>query len=109
MNKPVEKKPGKWDNSDFFCNDLPTNPKPELGKILVTGASGYIGGRLVPELINRGYQVKVMVRRFSPEYAQRWPEAEIVVADALDFNSLKQALKGIHTAYYLVSVAKQFT
>ena len=37
-------------------------PRPELGKILVTGATGYIGGRLVPELLARGYTVRIMVR-----------------------------------------------
>ena len=88
--------------TDFFCNDLPTMPRPETGRILVTGASGYIGGRLVPELINRGYDVRVMVRGMSPEYKQRWPEAEIVEADAHDPESLEKALCGVTTAYYLI-------
>lgn len=70
--------------------------------ILVTGASGYIGGRLVPELLARGYRVRVMVRAPSPEYQARWPSAEIAVADLLDPQSLEHALDGIHTAYYLV-------
>ena len=50
------------DSQEFFCFDLPTQPLPGTGKILVTGASGYIGGRLVSELLARGYQVRVMVR-----------------------------------------------
>ena len=87
---------------ELFCKDLPTLPKPEIGKILVTGATGYIGGRLVPELLARGYQVRVMVRKASPEHKERWPDAEVVVGDALDFNSLKMAMEGIHTAYYLM-------
>lgn len=86
----------------LFCSDLPTAPKPELGKILVTGATGYIGGRLVPELLARGYRVRVMVRSASPEHQQRWPTAEIVEADALKPTSLKKALAGIHSAYYLI-------
>jgi len=73
-----------------------------MGKILVTGASGYIGGRLVPELLARGYQVRAMVRAASPEHEARWPRAEIVVADALEPGDLKRALKGVHTAYYLI-------
>lgn len=92
----------KWDNEDLFCHDLPSNPQPEIGKVLVTGATGYIGGRLVPELLSRGYRVRVMVRAISPEQRELWPEAEIVAADALEIESLKVAVEGIHTAYYLI-------
>ncbi len=90
------------ESSDLFCNDLPTKFRPETGKILVTGAGGYIGGRLVPELIARGYSVRVMVRVRSPEYNERWPGAEITIADARDYDSLKRALEGIDTAYFLI-------
>ncbi len=89
-------------DSDLFCRDLPSRPQPEMGKILVTGATGYVGGRLAPELLARGYHVRVMVRAASDELEQRWPGAEIVVADALDPDSLGTALHGIHTAYYLL-------
>ncbi len=89
-------------DSDLFCYDLPSRPQPEMGKILVTGATGYIGGRLVPELLARGYRVRVMMRAASDEHKQRWPSAEIVVADALDPNGLKTAMEGIHAAYYLI-------
>lgn len=68
----------------------------------MTGATGYIGGRLVPELLARGYKVRVMVRAASPEHKERWPDAEIIVAEALELDSLKKALKGVHTAYYLI-------
>ena len=88
--------------SDLFCHDLPSRPQPEIGEILVTGATGYIGGRLVPELLARGYHVKVMVRAASPEHEDRWPDAEIVVADSLELDSLKKALEEVHTAYYLI-------
>ncbi len=92
------------DPNDLFCNLLPSNPDPHSGKILVTGASGYIGGRLVPELLARGYQVRAMVRKDSPEYRARWPRAEIAVADALekDIESLQKALEGIGAAFYLL-------
>jgi len=90
------------DTGYSFCEDLPTTPCPEIGKILVTGATGYIGGRLVPELLARGYDVRIMVRAVSPELKERWPAAEIAVADALDLDSLKKAFQGVHTAYYLI-------
>ncbi len=90
------------ESGDLFCTDLLTKFRPETGKILVTGASGYIGGRLVPELIARGYSVRVMVRAMFAEYKDRWPGAEIVVADAHDYDSLKKAFQGIDTAYFLI-------
>ncbi|MBT3314453.1 MAG: DUF2867 domain-containing protein [Anaerolineae bacterium] len=86
----------------FFCQDLPSTPTPDIGKILITGATGYVGGRLIPELIHRGYKVRIMVRAFSPVYKERWPNAEIVVADVQDEDALRKALDDIHTAYYLI-------
>jgi uncharacterized protein YbjT (DUF2867 family) len=90
------------EENPLFCHDLPSRPLAEMGKILVTGASGYIGGRLVPELLARGYKLKVMVRASSPEYHELWPDVEVVAADALDVNPLRIALEGIDTAYYLI-------
>lgn len=88
--------------SDLFCHDLPSRPLAGTGKILVTGASGYIGGRLVPELLARGYKVRVMARAPSPAYQELWPDAEIVAADALNPDQLEVALRDIDTAYYLI-------
>ncbi len=90
------------DANYHFCRDLPTTPLPEAGRILVTGATGYIGGRLVPELLERGYRVRVMVRGIAPEILERWPDVEVAIADALDIDSLMRALEGVHTAYYLI-------
>jgi len=91
-----------WNSEDLFCHDLSTRPQPEIGRILVTGATGYIGGRLVPELLARGYRVRVMVRAASQEHAERWPDVEIVVADAHDFGDLSRAMEGCSTAYFLI-------
>jgi len=87
---------------DLYCRDLPTHPLPGMGKILITGASGYVGGRLVPELLARGYRVRLMVRGTPEAYQQIWPASEVVVADASQANQLARALKDIDTAYYLI-------
>ena len=87
---------------ELLCAGLPTTPRADMGTILVAGATGYIGGRLVPELIGRGYKVRVMVRAPSPEHVERWPEAEVVVADALEADPVSRALEGIHTVFYLI-------
>lgn len=90
------------EDGKLYCRDLPSQPDPSVGIVLVTGGTGYIGGRLIPELLARGYRVRVMVRGRLPEHAERWPNAEVVVADACNFESLCAALKGVHTAYYLI-------
>ncbi len=71
--------------------------------VLVTGATGYIGGRLIPELLKNGYRVRVMAR--SPRHlADRdWAEqVEIVQGDAANIESLMAALQDIDVAYYLI-------
>jgi uncharacterized protein YbjT (DUF2867 family) len=69
-------------------------------RILVVGASGYIGGRLVPLLQARGHDLVLMSRDARP-LAARFPEARAVAADLLDPATLPVALEGINTAYYL--------
>ncbi len=88
--------------NDFWCQNLPTRQITDGGIVLVTGASGYIGGRLVPQLIQRGYRVRVMVRGDTENYHDVWPEAEVVQGDALDLPSLKRAMAGVYRAYYLI-------
>ncbi|VGO12211.1 3 beta-hydroxysteroid dehydrogenase/Delta 5--_4-isomerase [Pontiella desulfatans] len=87
---------------ELVSAELPTEPCPDMGRVLVAGATGYIGGRLVPELIGRGYKVRVMVRAESPEHEDRWPDAEVAVADALIEDEVSEALEGVDTAYYLI-------
>jgi uncharacterized protein YbjT (DUF2867 family) len=70
--------------------------------ILLTGASGYVGGRLLKALEAKGYRVRCLARR--PEFLQPRVSAstEIVQGDVLDVASLPAAMQGIDTAYYLV-------
>src|SRR3989338_4201087 len=90
------------ETSDIFCDDLPSAPLSEAGKILVSGASGYIGGRLVPELLHRGYKVRALVRGDPLTYRSIWPGAQVVRSDALNKEEIRSALYGIDTAYYLI-------
>jgi uncharacterized protein YbjT (DUF2867 family) len=69
-------------------------------RILVVGASGYIGGRLVPLLRSRGDDLVLMSRDARP-LAARFPDARVVAADLLDAATLAPALEGIDVAYYL--------
>jgi uncharacterized protein YbjT (DUF2867 family) len=88
--------------ADIVCDELPTIPLQGDVKVLVTGASGYIGGRLVRELSARGYKVRTMVRSHAVHYQNLWPGVEVVIADALNPQTLETALNGIHTAFYLI-------
>ncbi|MCP5522216.1 MAG: SDR family oxidoreductase [Verrucomicrobiales bacterium] len=72
------------------------------GRILVTGATDYVGGRLVPELVARGHRVRVLLRTASPSAEERFAGAERSVGDALDPASLADALKGVDTVCYLI-------
>jgi uncharacterized protein YbjT (DUF2867 family) len=73
------------------------------GPILVTGATGYIGGRLVPCLLEAGYSVRCLVRDPSRLQGRSWVDnIEVRAGDALRAETLAPALAGITTAYYLV-------
>ena len=71
--------------------------------VLVTGATGYIGGRLVPRLLEAGQQVRCFVR--DPERLRGFAwfkQVEVAEGDALEAVSLAKAMQGMTTAYYLI-------
>lgn len=73
--------------------------------ILVTGGTGYVGGRLIPRLLNEGHAVRAMVRSPQRLAARPWgqhPGLEIVAGDALDEKSFIAAGKGCFAAFYLI-------
>jgi len=69
-------------------------------KVLVTGAGGFIGSRLVIELLSRGHEVRCASRR--PESLSLPSKAQTIRADLLDPTTLKPALRNVEAAYYLV-------
>ncbi len=72
-------------------------------RCLVTGASGYIGGRLVPELLGAGYPVRCMARDPGKLSDRPWSgQVEIAAADATDESAVRHALEGVDVAYYLI-------
>jgi uncharacterized protein YbjT (DUF2867 family) len=72
------------------------------GLVLLTGATGYVGGRLRQALEQRGYRLRAMAQR--PEFLRPKvaPTTEVVSGDVLDIESLRRALAGVQSAYYLV-------
>ena len=70
-------------------------------KVLVTGATGYIGGLLVPRLLEAGHAVRCFSRN-AQRLTGRFAGAEIVDGDIFDEAILREALNGIDVAYYLV-------
>ena len=70
--------------------------------ILIAGATGYVGGRLIRVLEELGEQVRCLARRPETLHNRVGPDTEIVKGDLTDFESLLPAFDGIHTAYYLV-------
>ncbi|WP_261558066.1 SDR family oxidoreductase, partial [Frankia tisae] len=72
-------------------------------RILVTGATGYIGGRLAPRLLDQGHDVRAMTRDLARLRDVPWADrAQVVEADARDPASLPAAMAGVDVAYYLV-------
>ncbi|MEO7503191.1 MAG: SDR family oxidoreductase [Gemmatimonadaceae bacterium] len=71
-------------------------------RVLVTGATGYIGGRLIPRLVGAGHNVVCLVRHPGRVAGRDWGDVEVLKGDVLDRASLDAAFRGVDVAYYLV-------
>ena len=75
----------------------------ETKSILVTGATGYVGGNLVPRLLQEGYRVRVLVRDAEKLGSKSWArEVEVIIGDVFEPPTLEPALSGVEVAYYLI-------
>src|SRR6266571_8340780 len=72
------------------------------GRVLLTGATGYVGGRLLRKLEESGRPVRCMVRRPEALSGRASKQTEIVCGDVLERDRLQEAFAGVTTAYYLV-------
>jgi len=75
-----------------------------MKSILVTGVTGYVGGRFVPRLLEAGYSVRVLIRGDAKRLDGRaWKDkVEIAMGDVLAPETLPAAMEGIDAAYYLI-------
>ncbi len=80
-------------------SDMRTEP------VLVTGATGYVGNRLVPSLLEAGFRVRACGRSFEKLRSKAWaehPNVELVTADFFDLHSVIEAAEGCFAAFYFV-------
>jgi uncharacterized protein YbjT (DUF2867 family) len=81
---------------------LMANPEETRPLVLLTGGSGYVGGRLIPLLGKQPVQLRCLARSPEKMRSRVQPGTEVVQGDVLDPASLDRALQGVQTAYYLV-------
>lgn len=81
---------------------MSSETRPPAPRVLLTGATGYVGRRLLRELRSRDVRIRCLARR--PSHLEPWVDdsVEIVGGDAREEEALRQALRGVDVAYYLI-------
>lgn len=80
-------------------------PEQAMAPVLVTGATGYIGGRLVPRLLDAGFSVRCLVRDPGKLRSRVWidhPKLTVMTGNASEGQTLLEALSGCSAAFYLI-------
>ncbi|MCP3978864.1 MAG: SDR family oxidoreductase [bacterium] len=86
-----------------YADGSKSQPPSRGTSVLVTGATGYIGGRLIPRLVRAGHRVRVLVRDRARVDGRPWADdVEIRTGDLLQPASLPEAMEGVDAAIYLV-------
>lgn len=89
----------------MILHTIPAMPDGPNATVFVSGATGYIGGRLAPRLLDRGYKVRCLARSASKLEARPWAARSgvaVVQGDVADEDGLVDAMRGCAAAYYLV-------
>ncbi len=73
-----------------------------MAKVLIVGATGYVGRRLVPKLLERGHEVSALARTPQKMVSPDFSQVKLFQGDVLDYESLTDAFKGQDVVYYLV-------
>lgn len=96
--------PGASDSRAPFASPLGLSlPEGRGRRVLVTGATGYVGGRLIPELVAAGFTVRAVARNPEDLEGRPWSDrVEVMKADLSKADEVRAAMEDVHTALYLV-------
>jgi len=77
-------------------------------KVFLTGATGFVGSQVLQDLLEKGHQVRCLVREGSQGKLRVWEGVEIAIGDVLGPESLREKLRGCQAAIYLVGIIREF-